>query len=186
MLQHPGGGIGAVAGHHHRLVGIEQKRGGDVLAGQGREGHRIGPQRPEEVVGQGRGAVQIAVFGVNDQRDLQRHQLSHLPQQIQAHGPKRLVEAEAGLVGADVGCGGLDHRLDPVAGLGEEGATGHAAALGPALQHLRVGVEPRHQQRLVVGDGVCEPDEESQAWTDRWLGASPALAPAARRRHSSY
>ena len=53
VLQHPGGRIGAVAGDHHRLVRVEQEGGGDVLAGQGREGDRIGPQAPEQVVGQG-------------------------------------------------------------------------------------------------------------------------------------
>jgi hypothetical protein len=161
VLHHLGRRVGAVAGHHHRFVGVEQEWGGDVLARQGGQGDPVGPQHPEQVMGQGRGAVEIAVLGVDDQGDGGGHQLPHLPQQLQADRPEGLVKTEAGLVGADVIRGGLDHRLDPVAGLGEEGSGPHAPAARPALEHLRIRVQPRHQQRLTTGNGIGELDEEA-------------------------
>jgi hypothetical protein len=163
VLQHPGRLVGAVAGDHHRLAGIEQEGGGDVLAGQGREGHRIGRQLLEQVLGQGRGGIEIAVLAVDDQRQLARHQIAHLQQQLQPHRPEGLIEAEAGLVGTHMRGGGLDHRLDPVARLAEEGAAGQAAPRRPALQHLGVGIQPGHQQRLARGDRIGELDEETHA-----------------------
>ena len=150
-----------MAGHHHGLVWIEQEGGCDVLARQGGEGHRIGAQIFEQVVGQGRGGVEIAVFGVDDQGEIAGHQVPHLQQQLQSHRPKGLIKTKAGLVGADMGRCGLDHRLDPVAGLAEEGAARQAPPRCPALQHLRVGIKPGYQQRLAVGDGVGEFDEEA-------------------------
>ena len=161
VLHHLGRRVGAVAGHHHRLFGVEQERGGDVLTRQGGQGDGIGPQHPEQIVGQGRGAVQITMLGIDDQGDGGGHQLPHLPQQLQADRTEGLVEAQAGFVGADVIGGGLDHRLDPVAGLGEEGSARHTPAARPALEHLRVRVQPRHQQRLAGGDGIGELDEEA-------------------------
>ena len=150
-----------MAGHHHGLVWIEQEGGCDVLASQGGEGHRIGAQIFEQVVGQGRGGVEIAVFGVDDQGEIAGHQVPHLQQQLQSHRPKGLIKTKAGLVGADMGRCGLDHRLNPVAGLAEEGAARQAPPRCPALQHLRVWIKPGHQQRLAVGDGVGEFDEEA-------------------------
>ena len=65
--------VRAVAGHHHGLVWIEQEGGSDVLASQGGEGHRIGAQIFKQVVGQGRGGVEVAVFGVDDQGEIAGH-----------------------------------------------------------------------------------------------------------------
>ena len=155
VLEQPGRLVGAVACHHHGLAGVKQKGGGDVLARERREGYRIGAKLFKQVVGHRRRRIEIAVFGVHDQRQLPGHQIPHLQQQLQAHGPQGLVEAEAWFVGADVGGGLLDHGLDPMARLAQERASPHAVAGRPALQHLRVGVEPSHQQRLALGYRIC-------------------------------
>ena len=153
--------VGAAAGDHHRFIGVEQKRRGDVLPGQGREGHRIHPQILKQVVGQGRGGIEIAVLGIDDQRQIPRHQIPHLQQQLKAKRPQGLVEAKAGFDRAHMGAGGLHHRLDPVARLAQKRAVAHAVAQGPALQHLRVRVKTRHQERLALGDGFSELNEEA-------------------------
>jgi hypothetical protein len=65
--------------------------------------------------------------------------------------------------------GGFNYRLDPMPGQGEKRATAHAAALGPGVQHLRIGVQSGHQQGLVTGDGLSELDEETHR---QWLHPS--------------
>ena len=120
VLEEPGRLVGAVACHHHRLAGIQQKGGGDVLARERREGDRIGPKLLKEVVGHRRRRIEIAVLGVHDQRQLPGDQITHLQQQLQSHGAQGLVEAQAWFVGADVGGRFLDHRLDPMARLAQK------------------------------------------------------------------
>ena len=78
--------VGAVASHHHRLAGIQQKGGGDVLAGQWGEGHGIGTKLFKEVLGHRRRRIEITVLGVHDQRQFPRNQIADLQQQLQAHG----------------------------------------------------------------------------------------------------
>ena len=173
VLNAPSRRIGTVAGDHDRTLGIEKERGGDVLSRQRGQGHRIGTQVPEQVAGQGRGTVEVAMFGVHDQGNSRRHQLAHLPQQLQSHRAQGLIEAEAGFVGADMVSGGFNHRLDPVPGQGEKRATAHAAALGPGVQHLRIGVQSGHQQGLVTGDGLSELDEETHRQLLHLSGGDP-------------
>ena len=48
-----------------------------------------------------------------------------------------------------------------MAGLAQERTVAHPAALSPALQHLRVGVQSRHQQGLALCDGFSELNEEA-------------------------
>ena len=153
--------VGAAAGDHHGLIPVEQERSGDVLSRHRREGDRIDAEVLEQVMGEGRGGIQITVLGINDQREVPRHQIPHLQQQLQTEGAEGLIEAQARFDGADVGTGFLDDGLDPMAGLTEERPVSHPAALSPALQHLRVGVQSRHQQGLALCDGFSELNEEA-------------------------
>ena len=68
VLDALGGRIGAAAGDHHRLIGVEQKRCSNVLARQGGQGDGIHPQIFEQVVGQGGGGIEVTVLGIDDQR----------------------------------------------------------------------------------------------------------------------
>jgi len=109
--------VGTAAGDHHRLIAIQQERRGDVLPSEGGQRDGIHCQIAEQVMGQRGRGVQVTVFGVDDQRQIARHQVAHLQQQLQSERTESLVEAEAGLDRADVGAGFLYHRLDPVTSL---------------------------------------------------------------------
>ena len=114
-------------------------------------------------MGQGRSGVEVGMFGIKNQGDLRRHQLPHFPQQVETHGPQGLIKTQARLEGTDVVRGLLDHRLDPTARLGEERTGASAAMAVPALQHLRIGIQPGDQQRLAAGDRFGELEEEGHA-----------------------
>ncbi|MEY3769124.1 MAG: hypothetical protein RLZZ11_2194 [Cyanobacteriota bacterium] len=131
------------------------------------------------------GGVEIPVLGVDDQRQIARHQIAHLQQQLKAQGAEGLVEAKAGLDRADMGAGGLHHGLDPVTRLAQKRAIAHAVAQGPALQHLRVRVETRHQERLALGDGFSELNEEAHPPDCGTSVDRRSLAPSALAGHSS-
>ena len=94
---------------------------------------------------QRRGGIEITVLCIDDQWQISRHEIAHFQQQLQAKWPQRLVEAKARFDRTHVRTRGLHHGFDPVPGLTQKRAIAHAVAQGPALQHLGVWIETRHQ-----------------------------------------
>ena len=129
------------------------------------------------------------MLAVNDQREIRWQQLSHFHQQLQSRGPHCLVETEARHVSAHVIGYGFDHRLALGASLTQQRTARQIAAAGPVAQHLRVGIQPGHKQRLTTGNrfGECrEKCHDPEVGDHQPAPVSAWSRPELTRRHSLW